>query len=186
MKSGARVLIPGLLLAAVLASGCGTEPPAAPGTRGGRVGQTLPEFQMNDRKGSTLTNADLEGKVALLDFWATWCGPCRMAGPVLQRLHEKYVDRGLTVLGVTVAEEGDPAAVRDRVAGYAAEHQYTYTFTTGGDALGAACGVKSLPTMILVDRQGVVRCVLVGFNDRREKELETALEPLLDEKTAGR
>src|SRR5262249_23202285 len=146
----------------------------------------LPEFQMNDLKGGALTNAELEGKVALLDFWATWCGPCRMAGPVLQRLHEKYAARGLMVLGVTVMEGGDPAAVRDQVPAYAAEHQYTYTFTTGGDALAAACGVEGLPTMILVDRQGVVRRVQVGFNDRLEKELETALGPLLDEKAAGR
>src|SRR5690242_10908799 len=132
MKTRAHVLIPGLLLAAVLATGCGTEPPAATNTRGGRVGQLLPEFQMTDLKGNVLTNADLDGKAALFDFWATWCGPCRMAGPMLQRLHEKYADRGLMVLGVDVMEGGDPAAVRDQAAAYAAEHQYTYTFTTGG------------------------------------------------------
>ena len=74
-----------------------------------------PSFALKDLAGKPISNRSLAGRVVLLDFWATWCAPCRKAMPELQALHEKYASRGLTIVGVSI-DEGGPAKVKKFVA----------------------------------------------------------------------
>lgn len=110
----------------------------------------------------------LRGRVVLLDFWASWCGPCRMMMPMLQRLSARFQAQGLTVLGVT---DDSPEVAREvgRRLGV------SYTLASSPSAM-AAFGVRSLPTLVWVDRAGTVRDVTVGVEspavlERRVAEL---------------
>jgi thiol-disulfide isomerase/thioredoxin len=188
MKTAARRAT--LVLAAAAISGCGQDnsadtrrsagSPVRPETMAEAtlLGKPLPPFEMTDLKGNRLTNDSLKGKVVLIDFWATWCGPCRKASPVMQALHEKYASRGLVVIGADTSERdvlGRPLLTKELAEAYSREHGYTYTFTFGNDAFERACGVDGIPAM-------VVAKVQVGFHEGLQSDLEAAIKPLLDTK----
>lgn len=132
-----------------------------------KVGSALPNFSLKDISGRTHTNASLRGKVVLLDFWATWCVPCRKASPTMQRLHKTYAARGLMVIGANAYENtsGKPSG-KAPAAKYAKDHGYTYPFTYDSDALAQALGVRGLPVFVLADRTGKILKVWVSFNQK--------------------
>lgn len=117
----------------------------------------------------------LAGKVALVDVWASWCGPCRKSFPELETLHRKYRERGLVVLGVNVDRK---AADMEKFKG-----ELKPSFPIVRDAAQqyvATLGVSSMPTSLLVDRQGVVRKIHSGFRGRETVEqLTKDIEALL-------
>lgn len=143
------------------------------------VGKPLPKFSVTSTKGAKITNASLKGKVVLLDFWATWCGPCKAAGPAIQKMHANYGSKGLTVIGADTYEQG----VKGTAAPYAKRHSYTYTFTEGNDKLATDLGAGTLPAFVLVDAKGVVRKVWTGLPNgdvnKLYAELAAAVKPLL-------
>lgn len=140
-------------------------------------GKAMPAFKMTDTKGKVHTNSSLKGKVVLLDFWATWCGPCKAASPTMQKLHTKYASKGLVVVGANVFEQGPKAATA--AADYAKEHKYTYTFTKGNDALAAKLGINGIPAFLFIDRKGVIREVQVGFDESLAGKFEQTVQKLL-------
>lgn len=182
-----RLLVTLVVLAPALApAGCDSGPPlptaTAPAARWGApeggpeglVGLRLSPFEITDLQGDVITLDKLRGKVVLLDFWAAWCNPCRAASPVMQRLHDKYRNDGLVVIGVNVGE-GKAVAAQ-----YAAEHRYTYTFAYDTDILKYNCGVRSLPAFIVADKEGVVRYAEVGWrSNTTERDLEKAIREAL-------
>lgn len=139
-------------------------------------GKKVPAFSMKDIKGKTHTAQSLKGKVVVLDFWATWCGPCKQASPTMQKLHQKYAKQGLVVIGANVSDAPGAAAK------YAKEHKYTYNFTTGGDSLGQKLGVQGIPAFFFIDRQGVIQRVQTGFAPGLEADFEATVKKLLAKK----
>lgn len=125
--------------------------------------------------GAPSSIAQLRGRVVLVDFWASWCGPCRMLAPRLSALKDKFGAQGLTVVGITT-DEPEKAAV------FAEQHQMRYGIVIDkeGDT-SRAYGITGLPTMLLVDKKGVVREVFVGFDPSGDARLEVALKALLAE-----
>ncbi len=162
------------------------QPSAAPDPQGpgpeSLIGKSLAAFTLPTIEGSELTNESVQGKVLLIDFWASWCGPCKAASPILQELHEELSDRGLMVIGANSSErESSGEAVKSpKIAqSYARKNGYTFTFTYGSDDLKDACQVRGLPTMLIVDREGTVRDVVVGFNQDLKETLSNKITPLL-------
>ena len=136
-------------------------------------GKPAPQFKMVDAAGKEYTNKSLKGQVVLIDFWATWCGPCKAASPTIQSLHEKYSKKGLMVIGANAFERTNKDGA---AASYSKEHGYTYQMTINNDAFAKSLGVKGIPTFLIIDRSGVVRKVQVGYGgDESAKALEDAI-----------
>ena len=137
-------------------------------------------FAMTDTAGKAVTNETLKGKVVLIDFWATWCGPCKAASPTIQMLHEKYAKDGLVVIGANAFERTDPDGA---AAGYAKEHNYSYMMTVKNDALAKSWGVKGIPAFVVIGRDGKVALAQTGFGKgKTDVILEDAVKAALASK----
>ncbi len=155
------------LLLALLLPLAAARLPAAP-----RAGEPFPRLADHALEGSL---PELEGRLLLVDFWASWCAPCKAAFPALARIHADYAPRGVTIVGVSVDEQ--PAA-------YAAFlKRLRPPFATVRDArqeLVSAVGIPSLPTTVLVGRDGRVLAVFAGYHGAKsDAELRAALDRAL-------
>lgn len=153
------------------------------------AGTPAPEISVQtwiDRKPVKLS--DLRGQVVLLDFWATWCGPCRVTLPRLRALHEKYGDKGLTIIGLTnyygraEGREATPAEELDFLRRFKRKNALGYGFAVAEDESNdVKYSVTSVPTAFLIDRRGVVRFITVGSSDEEAAALREMIEKLLAE-----
>lgn len=131
---------------------------------GPEVGSRAPAFSALDNAGNEASLAGYEGRIVVLDFWATWCPPCVKAGPHIQALHERFAgDDEVVVLGVHFNGSGDPA-------GYMAEHAYTFPVVLDGSPIVQAYGIKGIPTFLVIDRDGTVIHKQIGFRDPADVE----------------
>ena len=109
-----------------------------------------PDFTLSDANGQSVKLSDYRGKVVLLDFWATWCGPCQIEIPWFIEFEQQYKSKGLEVVGVSMDEDGWKA-----VKPYIAEHKLNYRILLGDETVGALYGgLDALPTTFLLDREG--------------------------------
>ena len=113
------------------------------------VGDPAPDWTLKDPQGRAHTLAEYRGQVVVLDFWATWCGPCVRVMPRLEKLHRKYGGQGLVVFGVNSFETGDPVAAMKKKG-------YTYTLLLKGEEMAPAYGVTSLPVVYVIGTDGRV------------------------------
>jgi thiol-disulfide isomerase/thioredoxin len=136
-------------------------------------GKKMPAFKITTVKNTVITNKSTKGKVVLMDFWATWCGPCVKLAPTMQALHAKYAKKGVVVIGANVSSKTDSKAT---VADYAKKHGYTYNFGYNCDALSASLKVVGIPTVLVINKQGKITKVLVGNQPDAKAELEKAIQ----------
>lgn len=109
-----------------------------------------PDFTLKDASGQTVKLSDYKGKVVLLNFWATWCGPCTLEIPWFEQFQQEYRSKGFEVLGISMDEDG-----WDVIKPYIAEHKINYRVVLGNDSVGELYGgVDSLPTTFIIDREG--------------------------------
>lgn len=140
----------------------------------GEIGSRLPTFTVKDLHGNEISSAQLRGKVVLVDFWATWCGPCRKEMPGYQKLLDEYGPRGFVVVGFkfdTMPDAEDPLLF----AGHIGVH---YPLAVASDDIKSKFGgILGLPTTMLYDRHGILRDKVIGFDYTQHFEQE--LKPLL-------
>jgi len=136
-----------------------------------------PAFQLTDLQGRRLSPQKLAGKVVLLDFWATWCVPCRKSMPELQRLHDRYSSRGFTVIGISIDEGGS-----SKVQKYVTTKKVTYPVAVDQERNPAwdAFRVKAVPAAYLLDREGQIVAQWTGA-PADASELERKIQELLPE-----
>ena len=133
-----------------------------------------PNFALKDADGKTVHLSDYKGKVVLLDFWATWCGPCRIEIPWFMEMERQNKDKGFEVLGVAMDDEGWEA-----VKPFLTEMKMNYRVVIGNDETAREYGgVDALPTTFLIDREGKVAAIHVGL-DATRKDYEDAVQELL-------
>ncbi len=149
--------------------------PAAPFNLNDAVGQPTPAFSLKDASGQTVHLADYKGKVVLLDFWATWCGPCKLEIPWFIEMERQFKDQGFAVVGVSMDEDGWSA-----IRPYVQNMKMNYRVLLGDDNVSTAYGgLDSLPTTLLIDRQGRIASVHVGVSMGKE-EFKNAVVQLLN------
>jgi peroxiredoxin len=138
-----------------------------------KVGDPAPDFSVQDLSNHPVTMASYRGQqVVVMDFWATWCGPCRMAMPGLQDLQDKFKDRGLEILSVNQGESSD------QIQDFIRRKKYSFHVVADSDgAIGDKYGVRAIPTLVVVDKDGLVRWLSVGYSEN-EDELRRLLEQL--------
>ena len=120
--------------------------------------------------------AQYKGKVVLIDFWATWCPPCKKAMPFLNNLHREYSKAGLTVLGINVDEESTQATEYLKTAPV----DYAMSFDPQGEC-PRVFEVKAMPSSYFVDKQGKLRAVHLGFRDTDQEQIRKQVASLLAE-----
>jgi cytochrome c-type biogenesis protein len=151
----------------------------------------LPPIQLSDLTGQTFQLKEFLGVATVLDFWATWCGPCRVEMPELQKLYNELGGKGLVVLAVNVDFAADPQAagfaqaleiVRPRIQGFLAQSGITLpVYLTDGEAQ-AELGVDRIPFSVLLDREGGVVRVYAGYSPESIKDLRQQVLGVLAER----
>ena len=169
---GAALPLVALLTALLLSSaGCGKKEESV-GMKFD-VGKPAPEFTLPDLEGNQIELSSMKGKVLILDFWATWCPPCKEEVPHLVSLQSKYRDQGLQIVGLSLDKEG-----ASKVKPFADEHDVNYTMLIANDETAKSYGgVSMIPTTFLVDRNGVVVKRFIGYTT--PEAFEEAILPLL-------
>ncbi len=140
-----------------------------------KVGDTAPDFTLKTIAGEEVSLASLTGKVVLLDFWATWCGPCKAAMPEMQKIADDYKDKGVVVYGVNVWEKKEDAAKK-----YIESKGFTYPTLLSGDDLAKAYGITGIPTLVVIGKDGKITETEVGFGGAE------ALRKAIDEAVAAK
>jgi peroxiredoxin len=152
-----------------LAAACGPPPRSAEDVH------AAPSFDLPDLDGGRVSLASLKGKVVVLDFWATWCGPCLVELPHYNDFARQYRPRGVEVIGV-VFDSGEPQEVHDFVR----ERRVEYRQLLGNDQMMEAFGGNmGLPTTFVIDREGVIRTKFVGVTPDKFERLHKAVEAAL-------
>ena len=152
-------------------------------------GEVAPEITISKWiEQAPLKISTLRGRVVLLDFWATWCGPCLRAFPHLRDWQEKYKDRGLVILGITTyyghgnGRELNPAEELVFLERFKKQYDLTYGVgVTETDTNHRNYGITAIPTAVLIDRHGVIRLMTTGTGGGNETEIAATIEKLLDE-----
>ncbi len=157
-----------------LTGGCSRTRPAQQGSvKPAHQRKVAPDFTLRDAEGKSVRLSDFRGKVVLLDFWATWCPPCKMEIPWFVDLQRRDKDRGFVVLGVAMDDDG-----WDAVKPFLSQIGVNYRVVMGNDeTFQLYGGVDALPTTFLIDREGRIAAVHVGLADRRD--IEDGVEELL-------
>jgi thiol-disulfide isomerase/thioredoxin len=167
-----------LTLAAVGLAGCNQHPasPAFPKENvitAGEIGSRLPAFSAKDLQGHQVSSSDLRGKVVLIDFWATWCQPCKKEMPGYQKLLDRYGSRGFVVVGFKLdfmRDTEDPVLFAKKIG-------VRYPLVVAADDLKRSFGgIEGIPTTMLYDRHGILRKKVIGFE--YTDVIESELKPL--------
>jgi thiol-disulfide isomerase/thioredoxin/predicted negative regulator of RcsB-dependent stress response len=147
---------------------------------GRRADGQAPEFQLADLGGKTVKLSDLRGQVVVLDFWGTWCPPCREELPHIQALHASYAGRGVRVIGMNYEQPEEDAARMRLVRDFVASNNYTFPVLVDHEfTAGEAYGIEAFPTVVVVDKTGRIRYRNEGFSPGIAEIIRAQVDSLL-------
>ncbi len=131
------------------------------------------DFTLDQLHGGKITLSEQKGKVVLVDFWATWCPPCRSAIPHLVRIYNDYKDQGLLVLGVSLDQD------KSALEKFIQESAIPYPILLGNNEVANAYDVQGIPTLVVFDKKGKIALREVGFSEENMANLEAKIVELL-------
>ena len=166
---GRRLLRVAVVSGAVLAAACGSDG----GSSGSaRVGDPAPEYRVSTLDGDSVRLSDFRGGPVLLNFWATWCAPCRHETPFLQSIHERFRDRGLQVVGVSMDSPGS----MDDIRAFLDEMDVTYEILHDARQRGMdRFSLMGLPATFVLDEEGRIQFARIGPVSEEDREFLDAL-----------
>jgi peroxiredoxin len=166
-----------LLMVVWTGTGHAAPPEMLPVTERGfvKLGEPAPNFQLRDLNGRLVTLSDLRGKVVLLNFWATWCGPCRVEMPAMEQLYRMFQRKDFEILAVSTDVQG--AAI---TRPFQQENRLTFPILHDTEyRVGLTYGARSLPMTFLIDRQGIIRHQVFGARDWEAPEAQQLVQMLM-------
>jgi peroxiredoxin len=173
LRFSAIVGITALALCVIQTQGCSSVSVKAASVKADKDRKPAPDFALKDADGKTVHLSDYKGKVVLLDFFATWCGPCKIEIPWFMEMERKNKDKGFAVLGVSMDDEG-----WEVVKPFLADLRVNYRVVIGTDQTATTYGgVDALPTTFLIDKEGRIAAAHVGLASK--KDFEDGIEQLL-------
>jgi peroxiredoxin len=139
---------------------------------------TAPDFSLTDSDGNVVSLSDMRGKVVLINFWATWCGPCRQEMPILEALYKRYETLGFTLLGVNVEENSSDAV------SFLKETPVTFPILYDPDNdVSRLFDVAAMPSTVIVDREGKMRFLHHGYQPGYENAYQDQIRELIRERS---
>jgi len=141
-----------------------------------KVNQTAPDFTLSSSTKQNIRLAEQRGQVIMLNFWATWCNPCRVEIPKLQKIYQQYKNIGFTVLGVNIDKNETKASKMARDLGA----KFPILFDSS-QTVSKLYSIKAMPFTLLIDRDGKVRNIFYGYKPGYEKKYVKAIKQLLRE-----
>ena len=171
MNTGSSAIMRSVAIAAAIIAMCF----AASDVLAADVGDKAPAFALLTAQGETVSLERLHGRVVFVDFWASWCAPCRRSFPWMNDMQKRYGERGVTIVAINVDKRREDA---DRFL-----RQYPASFAVVYDAPGATPGaydVKAMPSSFVVDRDGRIAAIEHGYRDDRGAELEAKIRSIVD------
>jgi thiol-disulfide isomerase/thioredoxin len=138
---------------------------------------SAPDFRLKTIEGQEITLSALKGKVVLLDFWATWCGPCKESIPHLIQLYKGYQEKGFELIGMSTDKPGDVEMVRRFI--HSMDIPYPIIMTP--EEVARNYKITGLPTTVLIDKKGRVREKIVGFNSAIGQQIAARISELTSE-----
>ena len=166
LKTG---LLGALLVLAVSLAAC-TLPSNSPF---GGSSQPAPQFSLPNLDGKQVSLKDFANKVVIVDFWATWCGPCRQEIPHLNRLYEDYRGKGFEIVGISM-DTDEPESIKK----FTKDFRMEYTIVIGNDNVAQDFGVAGYPTTVILDRKGNIVKKYTGFLPSFVPEMERTIKEL--------
>ncbi len=137
-----------------------------------------PDFTLTDVDGRPVTLSDLRGRVVMINFWASWCGPCRQEMPLLEQIHQRYEPLGFTLLGINVEENSADGQA------FIAERPVSFPVLYDPDnGISKLYDVVAMPSTVLIDRQGNVRYLHHGYKPGYEDEYQDQVRALARERS---
>ncbi len=151
--------------------------PATSNTQAARQGFLAPEVNLPTKDGSSLQLSELRGQIVLINFWASWCPPCKAEMPGLQSIYTEYQDQGFTLLAINITDGDNLTNAKT----YVTENQFTFPvlFDLDGE-VGRLYNVRAVPVSYLIDHQGIIQAVIVGLES--EAALRARIDALLQER----
>jgi len=169
-----------LIIGMVVLCGCQEQPATAPAetpttaAKAGLVGQPAPDFTLPLVGGGSVKLSELRGKVVMINFWATWCPPCRAEMPSMERLYAQTKDLGFQILAVNVEADG-----LQMLPDYLKDHPHSFPIPVDDQGeVQTAYGVFRFPESFLVDRQGVIVEHIIGGRDWAERPMVEKIRAL--------
>jgi thiol-disulfide isomerase/thioredoxin len=171
MRKQIILLISVFAAVTLLISGCAAKSPqtSSPASIGIQIGNLAPDFQLQTLDGKSVSLSGLRGKPVLLNFWATWCGPCKSEMPFLQQINDSWSDKGLVLLAVDVGE--NPTAIANFM------NQLNLSLTVPMDLdlkVARNYGISAIPATFLIDKDGIIQGKVLGAFVSKEA-IETQL-----------
>ena len=133
------------------------------------IGHPAPDFTLVDLKGNEVALSDFRGKTVFINFWATWCPPCRAEMPEIEAVHQEYKDKGVVVLGVDISEPENTVRQYIQKGGFS----WTIVLDSTGE-VARNYQIAAIPTSFFIDREGIIRAVNIGAMTKRAIENKLA------------
>ncbi|RPI37923.1 MAG: TlpA family protein disulfide reductase [Nitrospiraceae bacterium] len=162
------------LLACLLLFSCNSNDTKVNATA--RIGGLAPDFSLKDITGSTINLSEFENKVVLLEFWATWCPPCKASIPELMELQERYKARGFTVISISIDKTQE---LSKHLFDFSQSYHINYPVLIGNEAVSMQYNVTSIPASFLIDKKGRIVSAYIGFTDNLKDDISTQIEKII-------
>lgn len=156
--------------------GCSKTDSKSPAESSAEINAAAPDFTLRDLSGRYISLSDYKGRVVLLEFWATWCSPCKASVPALIELHKKYEQQGFIVVGVSMDTDSDSP---EKVRQFSASNNINYPVLVGNERTPKLYNVISIPTSFLIGKDGNIVDIYKGYSKAFDNNVSAQIEKLL-------